>query len=170
MLNVLTGEWQNLTRTIDLDAASGPFSLDGWVSGNQSVLLHTMENIYELGLDGRVLQRISTIALGISTSGTRALLSSDRSHLIFNRTDNSSQGPIEAIYDFDLSTNKLIRITPEGIDGSAPVWLPSEKEILFTCFPAAKDATRMGLCMIGINGMGLTTLLRDADYASYSTR
>jgi Tol biopolymer transport system component len=171
VLNLSTGTWQNIAKNMDLSSPSGsPIYLDSWISDGQSVLFHTSENIYEAGLDGRLLQKISTAPFEIATGDTRFLLSLDKKQLVFNRTDDSSEGPTETIYRFDRTSNKLSRVTPKTIYGRAPAWLPSEKEILFTCTTPATDRSSSDLCKIGIDGTGLTTLVRNAAFGSYSTR
>jgi hypothetical protein len=91
-------------------------------------------------------------------------------HLLFNRLDDSPEGPVGVIYLFDVDTKKLARITPESIGGSGPRWLPSEKGILFICGNLNKMNNFSGICTIGLDGTGLKTLLKNGSNASYSTQ
>jgi Tol biopolymer transport system component len=171
VLDPLTGDWQCLTRNVDFIKESSPtVFLDSWVADDQSILFHTMETVYEVGLDGTLLQEIPTRSLGISTSNTKLLLSSDKTLLVFNRTDDIGEGPAEMIYRFDLRTHELVRIGPDTVSGSAPAWLPSKKEILFTCLNIPEKAAYPDICKMAIDGTGLKTLVRNGDFASYSVR
>jgi Tol biopolymer transport system component len=169
VLDISSGKWRAISRNLDYGSASEPIYLDSWVAGDRSVLFHTTETVYRVALDGTLLQKIPALSFGISDSESRFLMSSDGRHLIFNRSEVTLLGEEGyVIYRYDFVDNKLSRITPLSVSGDAPRWLPSEKEILFTCVTPERDTS--DICKIGIDGTGLTTLLRYGAFASYSTR
>jgi len=174
LINPSTGDWQNITKSVNLGNPAEAVTLDSWVSGDQSILFHGLENLYEVGLDGTLLQKIpiaSFCSPDSISSGTRFFLSSDRKYLLFDRIISTSEDPEnEIISIFDLNVKKLSRVTPNTIEARRPVWLPSQKEMLFTCLKRFARPYQPSICKIAIDGTGLTTLVGDGDFASYATR
>jgi Tol biopolymer transport system component len=108
--------------------------------------------------------------LGITTSDTRILLSSDATHIVFSRTDNTSDGPNDAIYRFDIAGKQLTRVTPQSSSGSSPRWLVLDRAILFSCATTKTSRNGPDICEISLDGTGLRTLITDADYPSFSAK
>ena len=148
--------------------------LDSWTPDDRSVLLHTLRSLYEVHLDDarvQILAENDLFKLGEISSATRFEFSLDRRYLLFDRIiDTASEPQTEVISVFDFSTKTLLRVTPNGIRGRAPVWLPSNKEVLFTQVEWLKDRWQSNICKIALDGTGFTTVVRDADSVSYATK
>jgi Tol biopolymer transport system component len=165
-----TGNWKKISTDVDLGNPAESIDIDCWAADNRSLLFHTFQNIYEVGLDGRLLRKIPTIGLNVTTSDTSFLLSSDKSFLVFNRTDDTARGPGEVLYVFDIRSNKVTRLTPEGMSASSPRWLVLDREILFSCATSDTKRNRSDICRINIDGTGFGKVIEDGDYSSFSTR
>ncbi len=174
VLDLSSGSWKNITATVDLGSPAKAVTLDSWVAGNQSILFHSLEDLYEVSIDGVLLQKtaISTFCSSDSiSSATRFSLSSDRRYLLFDRDVDTAEAPQnEIISVFDFQAKFLSRITPNTIEARTPVWLPSDKEVLFTCLERFAHPYRPRLCTIAVDGTGLTIVVSDADHGSYSTK
>jgi len=147
--------------------------LDSWVPENQSILFHTVAALYEWRLHDGMVQKLPVGSLfeeGIS-SEAQFSLSSNRQYLLFNRIISTPEEPeAGVVYVFDLSSGALRRVTPKGVFGHAPMWLPSSQEILFMRSESSSAGTRQDVCKIGLEGQSLTTLVKNGSFPSYSTK
>jgi Tol biopolymer transport system component len=148
--------------------------IDSWTPDDRTLLFHTLSSLYEVHIADALVQKLAVndlFKLGEISSATRFQFSLDRRYLLFDRIiDTSNEPETEVISLFDFSTKTLLRVTPNGIRGRAPVWLPSNKEILFTRVEWSKDKWRTNICKIALDGTGLITVAYDADFVSYATR
>jgi Tol biopolymer transport system component len=170
VLDPSTGGWQKITSALDFGNPAAAIDLDGWVPGDQSILFHTHEDLYEVRIDGTLIQKIPVTDFcleGEISSGTRFSFSGDRKYLLFDRIIDPQDMPISL---FNLETKKLLRITPQSVPGTTPAWLPSGSEVLFTCFKRFAQPARPGICKISLDGTNLTTLVPDGDYPSFSPK
>ena len=165
-----TGNWKKISTDVDLGNPAESITIDCWAADNRSLLFHTYQDIYEVGLDGRLLRKIPTTGLNVTTSDTRFLMSSDKSFLVFSRTDDTARGPNEVLYVFDIKSNKVSRLTPEGMAASSPRWLVLDREILFSCATSDTKRNRSDICRINVDGTGFSKIIEDGDYSSISTR
>ena len=108
-----------------------------WTPDSKKIIVNTLDTIIIYQLDGTVIREYNVDSItkehGIS-SNTNFFLTSDESKIIFNGTsedESSGDGPSEAIYSFDFSTNKVSRITPKGLD-CGEIFLQNNHVILFT--------------------------------------
>jgi hypothetical protein len=162
------GEWRRITSDLNLGKAE-PIYLDSWVPGDKSILFHTLENLYEVGVDGRLLRQtpIENICdRSEVSSNTRFSLSANKRFLLFDRTIAPEDMYI-SVFDFDHK--KLLRVTPLSVAGTNPVWITSE-EILFTCAEKGEGPLRHDICKIAVDGTALTTVVVDGDYASFAKK
>jgi Tol biopolymer transport system component len=148
--------------------------LSSWAPDDHSLLFHTLQDLYEVSLDDGLVHKLpaSSLFQTVQISSTSQFsFSSDRRYLIFDgMIDTPDEPAMEVISVYDLTLNSVRRLTPRGVRGRAPSWLPSNKEFLFTSVAWVNDRWQSSICRMNIDGTGLTTLLRDADYGSYSPR
>jgi TolB protein len=91
-----------------------------WNFDSKIILVHDIDTVYFFNLNGLITKKIPTkslINMFSLSSATRFFLTSTEDQLIFNaeaRGQGYDTGP-EAIFSYDLKTNKLKKVTPEGI-------------------------------------------------------
>ncbi|HKO99204.1 MAG TPA: hypothetical protein VJU86_19550 [Pyrinomonadaceae bacterium] len=166
-----TGTLRNrITEGWDAVAQREGVYLDSWAPDDQSILFHTLGALYEARLDGNAVEKIAVSELfksGEISSASRFSYSSDKRYLLFDRTIDTGK-PEQVISVFDLKTSTLRNVVPTGINARSPRWLPGGNEILFSRVQRIKNRFRSTICKIALDGTGLTPLVSDADYASYS--
>jgi Tol biopolymer transport system component len=169
ILDVTTGEWEDITKGLVFNEPMGLY-LNSWAFDDKSLLCHDLSAIYEISPTGAVLNRIpinNVVPSGDVASSIRFQFSQDKKLLLFDGARNPENTPI---YLFNLADQKLRRVTPETVDGSEPVWLPSQDAIMFS--RGRKDASGFvsDLCVMSLDTRKVTTLIKDASSGSYSTR
>ncbi len=111
-----------------------------WARDGASIYCHDLEQIYRLGLDGKVLGRwkVSDLARDTYLDSARTLsLSEDGRYLLLslglhNVTSVVGSEPGSAIFEFDLENQKLRRLTdPKKMDAFDGQWLPTREEGFF---------------------------------------
>lgn len=166
-LDLASGKWREVSAS-EFDKDLGVW-LDGWMPDANSIVCHNSEFLYRLGLDGSVLFRLPIESFydrsSVSTA-TRFSFSADGTRLLFDSGDPDDP----AILVYDLYKKALSRITPKDIGAIEPRWLPSEKEILFTCFDPNKKPKVYNICKIALDGSGLDRLIENGRFSSYSTK
>jgi Tol biopolymer transport system component len=166
VLDVASGKWRDITAAPEFDRDFGVW-LDGWAPDDKSIVCHNSEFLYRLGVDGSVLFKLPIESFydpsSVSTS-TRFSFTADGTRVLFDSGDPDDA----AILVYDLNRKSFSRISPQNIDGIEPRWLPGEKEVLFTCMDKDKRPREYNICKIGVDGTGLTKLVDNGRYASYS--
>jgi len=108
---------------------------------------------------------------GAISSASHFGFSSDRRSLLFDSIIDTPKEPAtNVIFLFDIPTKTVRRVTPEGINGRAAVWLPLDKGILFSRVEWRREKWQSDICKMALDGTGLTTVVRDADFVSYTNR
>jgi Tol biopolymer transport system component len=155
-------------------ASNEPIYLDSWTPGDRSVLFHTLAALYELQVDNGHVEKVPVDDIfksGAISSATHFGFSSDRRSLLFDRIIDTPKEPAtNVIFLFDIPTKTVRRVTPEGINGRAAVWLPLDKGILFSRVQWRQEKWQSDICKMALDGTGLTTVVRDADFVSYTNR
>lgn len=164
-----TGELKNLTNKLELGSFEGGIDFDSWVPGDQSVLFHSSENLFEVTVDGTLGSKLPIAQLEIS-SRTKFSLSADRKYLLFDTIVDTPERPLNfVVMTLDLATKKLATVTPHTVDATDPRWFPQDKTVLFSCLKRpAHPPYRRGICSIGVDGKDLKVLAQDAQDASFS--
>jgi len=145
-----------------------------WARDGQSVFCQDMTNIYQLGLDGSILaqwkiQKI--IPRGDMSGDCRIDVSPDGKHLLLgiemgeeaNRKD--WDGPVPALWSFDLDLQHAVRITPKKLFGWDAVWIDNDNVLFLSQPPGEKEGS---IYRMSINGKDLKRLIRDARFPSVS--
>jgi len=119
-----------------------------WARDGQSVFCQDMTNIYRLGLDGAVLAqwKIGKIIpngdmsgdgrIDVSPNGKRLLLGIDMSEES-NRKD--WDGPVPALWSFDLDSQQAVRITPKKLFGWDGCWVDNDNILFLSRAPGEKN-------------------------------
>ena len=145
-----------------------------WARDGQSVFCQDMTNIYRLGLDGAVIAqwRIDKIIpngdmsgdcrIDVSPDGKRLLLGIEMGEEA-NRKD--WDGPLPALWSFDLDSQRTIRLTPKKLLGWDGVWLDNAN-VLFLSQPIGEKEAFV--YRMSIYGKDLKRLIKNARFPSVS--
>lgn len=139
-----------------------------WARDGQSVFCQDMTNIYRLGLDGAVLKQweIEKIIPNGDMSGDgRIDVSPDGKHLLlgFDMNEESNrkdwEGPLPALWSFDLESQHAVRLTPKKLFGWDGCWLDNDN-ILFLSQEAGEKED--SIYRMSTNGKDMKRLIKDA--------
>src|SRR5438046_6939055 len=145
-----------------------------WARDGQSVFCQDMTNIYRLGLDGVVLAqwKIEKIIpngdmsgdgrIDISPDGKRLLLGIDMGEES-NRKD--WDGPLPALWTFDLDSQRAVRLTPKKLFGWDGCWINSDNILFLSRAPGEKENS---IYRMSTNGKDLKRLIKDARFPTMS--
>jgi len=146
-----------------------------WARDAQSVFCEDMTNIYQIGLDGavRAQWKINKIVpngdmsgdgrIDLSPDGKRLLLSIDMGE---ESGRKDWDGPLPALWAFDLQSQKATRLTPKKLFGWDGVWL-DDNNILFLSRAAGEKED--SIYRMSTDGKNLKRLIKNARFPSVST-
>lgn len=150
--------------------------LNSWTADGKSIVLNSLEHVYQVALDGHVIRKLAMRelvgAVDIS-SLSRFSFSPDGRFLLFNSAMVPDDVGIASIYLYDLRARRLSRLTSDHLGALDPQWLPSGNEIVFTGYIKGRYKPRSRIpsyriYRISINGKNPRMIIRDAEDASYS--
>jgi Tol biopolymer transport system component len=172
LLNPATGEWRTITtaQRLQTDRYESHYTLTSWSPDDKSILIQSLEYLYQVTLDGEVIWKLPISDFNIS-SATRFSLSSDKKLLLFdNYQEGGEHHPVNGVVSIlEIASGKMRTITPGTIFAREPRWFGSDNKILFTCLERPKGPPfQPHLCTINVDGSGLTRLIDNADNASVS--
>ena len=133
-----------------------------------------MTNIYRLGLDGAVLAqwKIGKIIpngdmsgdgrIDVSPNGKRLLLGIDMSEES-NRKD--WDGPVPALWSFDLDSQQAVRITPKKLFDWDGCWVDNDNILFLSRAAGEKEDSTYRM---STNGKGLKLLIKNARFPTVS--
>jgi Tol biopolymer transport system component len=159
-----------LSEGIEAERDLGVF-LDSWAADGKSLLAHSLTHVFELSLDGKVLQAFPIAKLTEAdrspsvSSATRFSFSGGKRQLLFDAKHSPED---MGIYVYDLETQRLSRLTTPDVRGADPQWLPSGNEILFTRIRKGKGPTAKDVEKLTLGDAKPVTVMRDASDASFS--
>jgi TolB protein len=145
-----------------------------WARDGQSVFCEDMTNIYQIGLDGavRAQWKIDKIApkgdmsgdgrIDVSPDGKRLLLSIDMGE---ESGRKEWDGPLPALWAFDLQSQKATRLTPKKLFGWDGVWLDNDN-VLFLSRAAGEEHD--SIYRMSIDGKNFKRLVKNARFPSVS--
>ena len=146
-----------------------------WARDGKSVFCEDMTNIYQLGLDGAVRAQwnIGKIVpkgdmsgdgrIDVSADGKRLLLSVDMAE---ESGRKDWDGPLPALWAFDLQSQKATRLTPKKLFCWDGVWLDKDN-ILFISRNAGERQN--SIYRMSTDGKNLKRLIKNARFPSVST-
>jgi TolB protein len=146
-----------------------------WARDGQSVFCEDMANVYQLGLDGavRAQWKIDKIVpkgdmsgdgrIDVSPDGKRLPLSIDMGE---ESGRKDWDGPLPALWAFDLQSQKATRLTPKKLFGWDGVWV-DDNNILFRSKAAGEKED--SIYRMSTDGKNLKRLIKNARFPSVST-
>jgi TolB protein len=147
-----------------------------WAPDGQSAFCQDMTNIYQIGLDGavRAQWKISEIVpkgdmsgdgrIDVSPDGKRLLLSIDMGE---ESGRKDWDGPLPALWAFDLQSQKATRLTPKKLFGWDGVWIDNDNILFLSRANGEKDDS---IYRMTAAGKGLKHLLKNGRFPSASAR
>ena len=145
-----------------------------WARDGQSIFCQDMTNIYRLGLDGAVLAQwtINKIIpngdmsgdgrIDVSPDGKRLLLGIDMGE---ESGRKDWDGPLPALWTFDLESQKATRLTPKKLFGWDGVWIDDNNILFLSRAAGDKDDS---IYRMSIDGKNLKRLIKNARFPSVS--
>ena len=145
-----------------------------WARDGQSFFCEDMTNIYQIGIDGKVRAqwRVGKIVpkgdmsgdgrIDVSPDGKRLLLSIDMGEESGRKDWN---GPLPALWAFDLKSQKATRLTPKNLFGWDGVWIDNENVLFLSRGPGEKDDS---VYRMSADGKNLKRLIKNARFPSVS--
>lgn len=113
------------------------------IPGTSDWLCHDLEGFYLAKMDGNGPAKLTDLPkdkpveglsmpahLSVSPDGKTALF--DKA--VDEETKPDDEGPPSAIFQIEIATGKITRVTPKGLYADGPSWLPDGKEFLFGSF------------------------------------
>ena len=145
-----------------------------WARDGESVFCQDMTNIYRIGLDGAVIAqwKIDKIIPNGDMSGDcRIDVSPDGKRLLLGieMGEESSRkdwdGPVPALWSFDLDSQRAVRLTPKKLFGWDGVWIDNANVLFLSQPPGEKEAS---IYRMSIDGKNLKRLIKDARFPTVS--
>jgi len=145
-----------------------------WARDGQSVFCEDMANVYQLGLDGavRAQWKISKIApkgdmsgdgrIDVSPDDKRLLLSIDMGE---ESGRKDWDGPLPALWSFDLQSQKATRLTPKKLFGWDGVWIDNNNILFLSKAAGEKEDS---IYRMSVDGKNLKRLIKNARFPSVS--
>jgi TolB protein len=145
-----------------------------WARDVQSVFCEDMANVYQLGLDGavRAQWKIDKIVpkgdmsgdgrIDVSPDGKRLLLSIDMGE---ESGRKDWDGPLPALWSFDLGSQKATRLTPKKLFGWDGVWIDNNNILFLSKAAGEKDDS---IYRMSVDGKNLKRLIKNGRFPSVS--
>ncbi len=145
-----------------------------WAQDGQSVFCQDMTNIYQLRLDGaiRAQWKIDKIVpkgdmsgngrIDVSPDGKRLLLSIDMGE---ESGRKDWDGPLPALWAFDLQSQKATRLTSKKLFGWDGVWLDNDNILFLSRAAGEKDES---IYRMSADGKNLKRLIKNTRFPSVS--
>jgi len=145
-----------------------------WARDGQSVFCEDMANIFQIGLDGavRAQWKINKIVpkgdmsgdgrMDVSPDGKRLLLSIDMGE---ESGREDWDGPLPALWAFDVQSKKATRLTPKESFGWDGVWLDNDNILFLSRDPGEKEDS---IYRMSVDGKNLKRLIKNARFPTVS--
>jgi len=145
-----------------------------WARDGQSVFCEDMANVYQLGLDGavRAQWKIDKIVpkgdmsgdgrIDVSPDGKRLLLSIDMGE---ESGRKDWDGPLPALWSFDLQSQKATRLTPKKLFGWDGVWIDNNNILFLSKAAGEKNDS---IYRMSVEGKNLKRLIKNGRFPSVS--
>lgn len=140
-------------------------TLCSWAKNNSSILCQDTENIYEIGIDGKLINKFSVLSVFGSpfvSSATKYIFSYDGKNILFDFEYEEDQ----RLYIYNLERNKSIQISPRNFNCSQPKWF-SKDEILFTGCNKKACASTFGIYIFNLQTKQVIKLVSNGYYPTY---
>jgi TolB protein len=143
-----------------------------WARDGQSIFCQDITNIYRLDLDGTVTAQwtINKIIpngdmsgdgrIDVSPDGKRLLLSIDMGE---ESSRKDWDGPLPALWSFDLQSQEATRLTPKKLFGWDGVWIDNNTVLFLSRAAGEKDDS---IYRMSADGKNLKRLIKNARFPS----
>ena len=147
-----------------------------WAADGKSFFCEDMEHLYRQGLDGKTIQKWDVEKLvpnGDMSGDTRLGVSADGKTLLMDIAMNEESdrkewdGPLPAIWAFDLATEKATRLTPKSLYAWDCFWLNADS-ILFVSQAAGEKESSIYRMSVAGHGKDYKRLAKNARTPSAS--
>jgi len=152
------------------------FGASEWARDGKSIFCHDLDNIYQIDLDGNVLNKweLSKILTDASMNGGDRLSVSPDGKALLMDVDCGSEherknwdGPQPAIYKFDLTSEKAVRVTGKDDFVWEPFWLSANE---FLCIIQKENENRPSIYRMSLDGKNPKLLVKHARTPSASAQ
>ncbi len=145
-----------------------------WARDGKSVFCQDMTNVYQIGLNGtvRAQWKINKIVpkgdmsgdgrIDVSPDGKRLLLSIDMGE---ESGRKDWDGPLPALWAFDLQSQKATRLTPKKLFGWDGVWIDNDNVLFLGRAAGEKEDS---IYRMSADGKNLKRLIKNARFPSVS--
>lgn len=147
-----------------------------WAADGKSFFCEDMEHLFRQGLDGKTIQKWAIEKLtpnGGMSGDTRLGVSPDGKTLLVDIGMNEESdrkdwdGPLPAIWAFDLATEKATRLTPKSVYAWDCFWLNADSILFLSQAVGEKDSSIYRMSVAG-HGKDLKRLVKNARTPSAS--
>jgi len=141
-----------------------------WARDGQSIFCEDMTNIYRLGLDGTVIAQWTIkkiIPNGDMSGDGRIDVSPDEKRLLLSIDMGEESGrkdwdgPLPALWAFDLQSQKATRLTSKKLFGWDGVWIDNDDVLFLSQAAGEKEAS---IYRMSTNGKNLKRLIKNARF------
>lgn len=153
---------------------SEAFGAPEWARDGKSIFCHDLDNIYQIDLDGNILNKweLSKILTDASMNGGDRLSVSPDGKTLLMDVDCGSEherknwdGPQPAIERFDIVGDKAVRVMGKDDFVWQPFWLSNEE---FLCIMQKEDENEPSIYRMSLDGKKVKLLVKHARTPSAS--
>jgi TolB protein len=153
---------------------SEAFGAPEWARDGKSIFCHDLDNLYQIDLDGNALKKweLSKILTDAGmNSNDRLSVSPDGKTLLMDvdcgaeHERKNWDGPQPAIYKFDLSSEKAVRVTGKNDFVWEPFWLSNDQ---FLCILQKENENQPSIYRMSLDGKNAKLLVKHARTPSVS--
>ncbi len=135
-------------------AKHGAF-MPSWLPDGRGILVHDLENVYWVALDGKVTRTMAMSELAPegdqSSAGRYLVCPTDGNRILYDVEEGEDAS---ALWIYDLATKKRTRLTPAGMLALEPTWSRDGRAVYFRG-RGGKQKLREGIVRIAADGSGL---------------
>lgn len=113
IVDVLNNKQINITRNIMGDTFS-----PSWTHDSKGILIHDMNTIFQIDLNGNIIKKYKIKGFGTSSSD-KCIMTADNQNIIYETlvsepSPKEFQGVVNVIFIYNIKNNKSNRLTPAG--------------------------------------------------------
>jgi Tol biopolymer transport system component len=127
-----------------------------WLPDGSGIIVHDLDNVYWVALDGKVTRTIPVRELAPAAGGSSAdryvVCPTDANRIVYSVEEGEDES---SLWTYDLAKKKRTRLTPAGVFAMDPNWSRDGKWVYFHGFRKAKPSIRDGILRIGSDGTSL---------------
>ncbi|HEY2745367.1 MAG TPA: hypothetical protein VGL86_12110 [Polyangia bacterium] len=162
---MVDGEWSVMRSPIDREhtraepklvfRVKGGVFMPVWLPDGRGILVHDLDNVYWVALDGKVTRTVAMKELapeGDHSSADRYVVCpTDANRLVYSVEEGEDES---SLWLYDLAAKKRTRLTPPGLLALEPDWSRDGRAVYFRG-RGGKQKLRDGILRIAADGSGL---------------